>query len=632
MMRKKKLPIKILLLSVVVFIAAAFYGCGEKTAQVESAMNINSDFSGSRSVSVNIPDDIDIQQLKMRLNGEMPVYEQDAGAFALSFVQTEGAEKLNFTVNFSSAEDYENKVGVLLAREPEVAFATPDSVMTKGVRLSEDFSVWDLIKWITDCVDEDEKAKNLSFECTSSVVSIDGKIYTAEPQINIAELDGHPIESIRIDTINNKDGNYERRFTFEVADSEYRQLGDTIQDYFESLTDERADFNGWSLQGSSQSYLVIFQNLDIAALNEVTNMMLSTQDAEIFYGDKSNASTPLSEGLDFEEQLSTLNFFTSDMQTVPLTYTYSLPSETTYADGQIYSKGQWIQAGQWQSGTFTYTGNEGMIHFKIPDGIQYKIEGINFTLQNIGEDRFVRTTDFLYSSEDGQKGQSYAYDYFSQRGANTSKLNVDGMPAVRITNEGTPLEISVQTVDLFGAGNYMNYSKKEPAYSLTVNTAFKDYINISSILNAQNSEAPIKYTVLPSAGEAVREMEMSYSEGRSSVSKPDKGGSFSAQFSGGQAEITYRGAVANKTAVRNYTLFAVLLSVLTLLIIGLLLYRQSKSNRTAAKDGKGGGDKIKFKLPKLKFRKKGKKDAKSEEVAAESYEEILSEVENEEQI
>ena len=156
-------------------------------------------------------------------------------------------------MNFSSAEDYENKVGVLLAREPEVAFATPDSVMTKGVRLSEDFSVWDLIKWITDCVDEDEKAKNLSFECTSSVVSIDGKIYTAEPQINIAELDGHPIESIRIDTINNKDGNYERRFTFEVADSEYRQLGDTIQDYFESLTDERADFNGWSLQGSSQS-------------------------------------------------------------------------------------------------------------------------------------------------------------------------------------------------------------------------------------------------------------------------------------------------------------------------------------------------------------------------------------------
>ncbi len=544
--------------------AVVLSGCGEKTASVESLLKIDGEFAGSRSISVVFPFDFDKEVISAALKSNMPVYEGDSEAFALSeCITAEGGNRFTFDINFSSFQDYTDKVSALLGREASVAAAKPDNILTTGVRISEDFSVSELIHWMIEAVSDAVSADNLNYAYTSNTVNINGEIYSAGEQIDIAEIEGYPIESIKIETGNTKDGRYERRFTLAVSDAVYQQLGDRLKNYFESLTDDRAVFNGWSLQGGNQEYLVIFQDLNVTELCEVTNKMLGTDDCEVFYGDETNASTPLSEGLDFEEKLNLSNFFSADNQSVPLTYTYSLPAETTKGDAQLYSRGQWIAAGEWQGTTFSYEGSSNMIRLKIPDGIQYRIESINYTLQNEGDGYFTRTLDFLYSSYDGQKAQSYAYNYLSTKGANVTKLSIGEYIACRVTVQGTPGEISMQTAELFGSGNYTAYSTKSPRYSLTTNTSFKDYINISYLLNAQNSSVPIKYTVIPNSSESLRKLEASYADVSQSVSKPDKSGSFTVTFTGGQAEISYSGVVANPGAIRSYTLFSVLLTVIT---------------------------------------------------------------------
>ena len=152
-------------------------------------------------------------------------------------------------------------------------------------------------------------------------------------------------------------------------------------------------------------------------MTEVTAKLLDTDSVEIFYGDRDNASTPLSEGLTFEENLDTFSFIGAENGFPKLEYAYSLPTSTIHGDGSVFADGQWKNAGTWEDGVYKVELTDGSAKLRIPDGIQYFINGVNFHMTSLGDSRFRRTTEFLYSKSDGYDAMNYANNYFISKGA-----------------------------------------------------------------------------------------------------------------------------------------------------------------------------------------------------------------------
>ena len=60
-------------------------------------------------------------------------------------------------------------------------------------------------------------------------------------------------------------------------------------------------------------YTVIYEDMTVAEMADVTAKMLDTDSVSISYGDIDNASTPLSEGLTYEENPYTLTIGKAEM-------------------------------------------------------------------------------------------------------------------------------------------------------------------------------------------------------------------------------------------------------------------------------------------------------------------------------
>ncbi len=217
----------------------------------------------------------------------------------------------------------------------------------------------------------------------------------------------------------------------------------------------------------------------------------------------------------------------------------------------------------------------GAVKVRIPDGVQYSINGINFYLTSLGDSRFRRTTEFLYSKTDGYDGMKYASDYFASKGAVNETGENDDDLYCRVICEGSADEITPQLVNLFGSGNFMAYRRNEGILALTVKTELLDNVNLGYMLNAGNANRPMTYYVSSDGGEnivsiSVDGSETAYAE-HSASSLP---------IQNGVASVEYRGNIPIVSNIVIYLLIGVSLLGLTA-VICVMLVRPKRRRRPA---------------------------------------------------
>lgn len=544
-------------------------GCDHPTVKVSSALEISDSFSGTRTITVIYPLSTEIDGIKDAILEDAPA-DTDGAAFTYVGVKEDGYY-FELALSFRNKTEYETIIGGLTDRKATAFLSRKNTSLTSGTRMAEDFDVKELIGWMVRDTQGNPATKKLEFDYSANSVRIGTDVYETGSTVNINDCTGSRINSVSIKTSNDKEGSYSRTFTFSLPNETYLHNKSAVETYFLSNTASDAQYTGWSAEGSNMIYTAIFENLDIKKLSEVTSMLLDTDSVEIFYGDRDNASTPLSEGLTFEENLDTFSFIGAENGFPKLEYAYSLPTSTIHGDGSVFTDGRWKSAGTWEEGVYKVELNEGSAKLRIPDGIQYFINGVNFYMTSLGDSRFRRTTEFLYSKSDGYDAMNHANNYFISKGAVSEMTEDENNLICRVSVEGTTEEITAMLVKLFGSGNFVAYRQNEGFLALTVKTELTDYVNLGYMLNSANANRPMTYFVNSEGGDNI----VSVSVNGSETAYTEHGAS-SLPIEGGVATVEYHGNIPITAHIVIYVVIGTALLALTAFVCIMLLKPKKK--------------------------------------------------------
>lgn len=543
--------------------------CGIDEVKVESSLIVDSDFSGHRNIVIKFPRNIKIDSFKDTLIKNNPLKDSENSKFEYVGVEEDGYTFV-MDIAFDTHDEYVSQVKALLKRDVTSFLSVSDTVLTKGVRVTEDFDVSELIAWIIDLSNEDDNFKNVEFDYSKNTVIIDDMEFETESTVDISERSGLTINSVTIETTNLKDGNYDRTITFSIPNKTYMGRSDDIKAYFKAHTMPTAEYCDFTNKGSSWEYKVIYKNLSIELMSIYTGLLLESDYADAYYGDRDNNSTPLSEGLVFEETLDTFKFIGPGGGSVDLVYKYALPTKTTHGEGKLYSNGKWSGDGAWKDGVYTLVVDTDSMSVRVPDGIQYLINGIRFDLDVVGKDSFVRTTEFLYSKTQGYDGMAFAKKYFEQKGAKVETDEDKDNMICRVVCSGTSKQISEELKKYFGDGNSLSFKITNKTLSLSEKTVFVDNMDLSNILNSANASRPMTYTVHSSNGENIHSLEC----GGAKSQKVKGSDALMVEVNGGVGRITYGGNIPKTFAIVIYCFVAVIMVIATVYIIMQLMSYQ----------------------------------------------------------
>ncbi len=568
-----KKTLSMILAVLVVLSTLMLSACSVEKAKVESLLEIDSNFAGHRSITIKYPLEAHVDELTDALLDSNPLKDSESSTFEYMGVMQDGYTFV-MDIVFDSHDDYLSQVRTLLDRKVTSFVSRPDSVLASGTRMVENFDVSELIRWMSDISTQNEDTKAIEYDCTVNTVSIESDVFNTSSTIDINERTGEPINSILIETTNLKDGTYDRTVTFSIPNDTYNELSSSLEQYFTTNTSSKAQYCDFTSLGSAWEYKVIFKSLTLDELSEFTAMLLDTSKSTLFYGDKDNSSTPLSEGLLFEESFDTFSFMGKNGESVELQYRYALPVETTHGDGTVFYDSKWNTVGSWQDGIYSVSVDQDTFNIRIPDGIQYAINGIDTTLEVVGVDNFIRTTDFLYSKTQGMDGMLYAKDFFEQKGATVTTSEDDKNLICSVVCQGSSAQISDELTQYFGRGNFVTYSTKDTAFSLSMKTELVDSVNLSYMLNSTNANRPITYTVVSSGDERIKSLSCDSDTIKVKNNIDTKP---LVAVDGGQGTVVYNGKIANTKNIIIFCVAVALILLGILAVVGYVLYKRRKS-------------------------------------------------------
>ena len=415
-----------LTLTALLIIAAAVVlsGCGEINTQVENLMKITNDFVGERVVTLKLDGDMAVNKDK---SDQLKTVIKEGCPDNLSY-RTEVADgRYNcvFVLSFTSLEEYKTKVAGIIGRQISVAYGYTDTVLAKGTYYQEDYDGMELIKWLTDDLyQKGYKDINLDVQSTSNVVKYNNEVLSSKTSVmNTSTINGEPVHSVTVSTVNHKNSVYDRSMVLSVPKSTYDKLGESLKTLMTSRTN--SDGKGsWSENNGYMDYTVDYKNIDIERLQQYTQLFLDCRNENIYYGDQNQSSTPLAEQLVFEERINLLGFVSDTKENVIMSYNYTLPEETTHGEGVELKNGEWQTCGEWANSTYKINNTNGNFDIRIPDGMQYSVKCINVALTSIGGNAFKRVVDFVYDRNTGEKGLDYAYGFLTDKGFTVSKESI----------------------------------------------------------------------------------------------------------------------------------------------------------------------------------------------------------------
>jgi hypothetical protein len=172
-----------------------------------------------------------------------------------------------FTINFSSKDDYEKKVGNILKAvgsdiEPKVTLLRSNTAFAKGVAFQENFGTEDLLKWMRDGMMNNEYITS-SYEIyifsTSQVsLSISGEEYEKDANMSIIDVNTTkylPINGIEFNTVINKDGSIDRSIAIDIPNTSYDQAKDDMDKFMAERSGE-VGTGTWSEANNSHIFTV----------------------------------------------------------------------------------------------------------------------------------------------------------------------------------------------------------------------------------------------------------------------------------------------------------------------------------------------------------------------------------------
>lgn len=598
-------PIVICFFALAIMLFAS--GCGKTETQVENLMKVSDNFVGERVVTLIFDKSTSNKADKQEVI-ENTIRENCPKNLSYRTETTDGTYKCVFVLSFSSLEEYKTKIASIIGKQIAVAYGYTNTPLSKGTYYKEDFDGMLLIAWLDDALYQNEDSKiQLKCESTSNVVKYNSEVFSSKSStLNTSTVKGEPIKSVTIDTVNHKNTLFDRTMTLSVPITTYNKLGASLQQLMTSRVAPEG-VAGWKQNNEYMDFTVKYQKIDIGRLQEYTKLFVDCRNESIYYGDQNKSSTPLAEQLVFEEKIDLLGLVSENAEPVQLTYSYTLPKETTHGEGVELTNGEWATSGSWSNNTYKVSDKNGVYDIRVPDGMQYSIKGIDINLTSNSNNSFKRSVDFIYDYNTGQKGLDYAYNFLASRGFVVSKETLSDGIACRVTQQGTAEELNLAVADLFGSGNSFSSTKHTSDLSVVTSIDVNDNVNIAHMLSGANSNIKINYTAKSDGKEYIRGLNLlNNTSGSTAKAKKAENESYTATVDGGNFAMSYSATVPHSNGIILYCAICSSIILISTLTIVLLIKYNAKLN-ALEEEQKNNEIKKKPLLKKEKPQKENKK-------------------------
>jgi hypothetical protein len=517
-----------------------FAGCGARGVPVDTTLTIDRAFSGTRVMEFTPgASDAEAQALESAIAEKCPD--------GLLFEKTE-AGAYRFTLQFDSLEDYCEKLRVLLGREPQVAYVSPDTVFARGTFLEEDFTAADLFAWLFEDTQEPENMPRLRLRAGKTGVTLDGVRQETPAAIVLNTLRGQTVDAIQVHTVNNGDGSYDRTISFFLPYRTLNRMGGDAGSYFHARlgalgTGEWIDYAG------GREFCAQYRGATLQQLTEATARLLGSELGDAAYAVDEANSTPFLESAVFEETLLSPAYVGKDGRRVRVAYTYESKEGRTLQGAQVYDHGAWPRAAGVSDGAVQIQGRGGVGRLRLTDILLYRPLRTEIALSCEGGGRFTREVSFWFAKEDAE-GVRYAAAYLKKRSDGVLLTVEDGEEGVscHVTVSGTAQEITLQMEALFGEGNALAYTSEGKFADVHNTTRMTDTLRMEHLYRGGNEGSPIQYIIRTNGKERLESI--SYAgEHRAGRAYPDEEGTASFPLDGGDATVEYNGNTPNLSGI-----------------------------------------------------------------------------------
>lgn len=579
--------IKLAALIIAVLSVMLFSACNKtepENVTLETALSVDSSFSGKRTIVCKFPRSIIPANSQQETNLDKVIQKYCPDSLDYTKNISEDSFSYSFQLKFNSATDYIDKVDDITGLQVAVSFSNPDTLLTSGWKIEENFESSQLLKWIYDgAKQENFDGFDFNVKETKTTAALGDDIHTSDPIISVNNLSGYPIEKIVIDTVNKKNSVYDRTFVFTISQTTFDKLGNKVSDYFRSITDNSASSAEWLLENNSYLYTVKFTDVSLKELEGYTNKLLSSVYSDIAYEDKSKGSTPLAEQNCFYETLDFSNYVGNNNGNVPVEYSYSADGSAELDECMIFKDCEWIPATELLSTNIygkkvAIKNSDSLLQLKIADGKQYTASSIDVKVTSTDNDTLQKSITFRYDiATGGNEASDYTKSYFDN-------LNIGAVQSVEgtqntctITFSGTDTEINSVISTIFGSNNSISHSFSNQPMTLRTLRQFTDHIDFSSILTGKNTDTPVNYYVTAQNGDIIKSLtaennsQSESSAPESSTAFSDDGnGTYSIRLNSAVTDVKFDISVPNTADIVVFSVFAFLIIAAAIAVIFLL--------------------------------------------------------------
>lgn len=581
-MKKIKTGVLFFLCMAMIFLCSS---CGNnQEVSVDTLLTLDSSGAGSRTMTCHFSVTGSGSETAAQLDGLIAQYCPSM----LTYSKMEEGDNLSyqFQLDFSSYQDYLEKITQLLGRKPVIIFSFPDNIFTTGSRISEDFESGDLFSWLYASISLEELQGSLSprFSNGSTAVSLDGRTQTTSSRIALNRTQGSPLDAIFVDTVNRGDGTFDRTIVFRIPLTTVHDLGDDLEPYMNARTDSLASSAQWTDYISGREYAVTFQGLSLEELSRCTNLLFNSRfSGTIFSEEHSEHSTPFVDASLFTETIDLSSYTGEQGKNIPLYYRYSSQSSRTLAGGETYKEGSWHSAGDVSDGVFQYESRASLLNIRISEQTEHQALGTTITLSCLGDGRFQRDVDFLFDAQD-ITGVQYALDYLQSKGsgAEIRQDTADEGLLCRVSTQGTAEEISREMSALFGEQNVMKYAREGGSVEVHHTTRLTDIIYMEHLFTGINQGIPITYRIQTNGKEQLYDVQYTSETHSSSVSlAQEQDGALQFSLDSGDTVIEYNGYTSNNLGI--FLVFLAVICVIAGVIILIFFIRKRGGGSTGKK-------------------------------------------------
>ena len=399
-----------------------------------------------------------------------------------------------FTISFVSQEEYSQKVEALLGRKPSILFLCSNSPFAQGMRLQEDFTSEDLMKWLQKTAVKQNLILSENTEIwkeNTTQVQYGGETIQTEAMISIDRMNCVPINQISILTVLKKDGSFERTVDFSIPQSTLDQNGQSITAYMDKRVPEKG-VGAWAEDASGKTYTVLFNAKNAQELNNKTNIVFDSNQNNASLRTESDALSNTQEI--FEEQINLGAFISTETGGKVYTeYTFSSEQTVEIARAELLSGEVVIDADEYlYSNRFSYASDCDVLHVKLTSKEEFPLEAVSIGMMSKEDGSFQRIVSLRFDGSQANKGAAKAKEYFIKKEAEyTTVEQKDNICTVSII--GSAEELNLALSKLFGEGNSVkltSYYDFQPVNT----TEVTDQIDLRQFLgDVEYRDKPVGY-------------------------------------------------------------------------------------------------------------------------------------------